>query len=604
MKPFVTHSMGDRHLRRLQYSRYSAWSLALAAALHILSGTARAQEPVPAASTAGDPALVEAARARFNRGMDRLQRRAWDEALSEFVESRRILPTKSATQNMAVCLRELQRYDEALDALEGLLREFPNLSDADRSAVSRELAEVRSHVGSLEIRTVDVGAQVSVDGRARGVTPLSSPLRVAAGSHYVRVFKDGYASFEARLQIAAEATVPVEVQLSPLRQSGRLSVTEQGGKSLVVVVDNVAVGNTPWAGQVDVGPHTVSLRGEQRNGTQPALVTVRLGEVSSLNLQAELLDAELRIQPTPANAVVALDGVTLGRGLWEGGIRRGAHQIEVSAEGFLVLRQTIDATAGAKKVVLANLERDPTSPMWRTVVPPAFFFELRLGGAVSPSFGSDLSDGGVVTGGVALADVGYRLGSGLGFSVQGGYGTFGQRFVGRAATLAPQGLPPNQGQAFDDLRLRAALLGVAAEVHRGGERFAYTGRVGAGILLGGMMDTRSGSFRNPEVSPPLPYNVGPVRETSDARYAYLAPTVEGFYRVSQKLELGLGLSAFIGLALSKPVWTDETQVVAGRCDAAARYPQCLGGASFGRQALAGNTLFLLLPQLIGRYELR
>jgi hypothetical protein len=560
--------------------------------------------PAPAPAVGADAATTEAARARFNRGMERLQQKAWDAALSEFVESRRILPTKSATQNMAVCLRELQRYDEALEALEGLLREFPNLSDDDRSAVARELADVRSHVGSIDVRTVDVGAQVIINGRARGTTPLSAPVRVSAGSHYVRVFKDGYAPFETRLQVAAEASLPVTVQLSPLRQSGRLAVTEQAGKSLEVVVDNVPVGKTPWAGQIDVGTHTVSLRGEERMGTQPAAVTVRLGEVSNLNLQAETLDAELRIQPTPANAVVALDGVTLGRGLWEGGVRRGVHDIEVTAEGFLVLRQKADVSAGAKKVVLATLERDPSSPLWRTIVPPAFFFELRLSGVLAPSLGGELNGGGLVFGGAALVDVGYRLGSGLGFSLQGGYATFGQSFDGRTATLTPQGLKANEGQAFDDLRFRTVILGLAGEVHRGGERFTYTARLGAGVMLGSLQDTRTGTFKNAELPVPTSYNVGPVSEQPDARYAYVAPTVEGFYRVSPNLELGLGLSALVGFALARASWSDQTQVLAGQCGAQERYPTCLGGASFGNEALGGNTLFLILPQLVGRYELR
>jgi hypothetical protein len=591
--------------------------LLLIASASLLSSSANAQQPQPmpvspAASAAPaepvPPAAEEIARAqakaRFDRGIERLQAKAWDAAFVEFVASRQAYPTKSATQNAVVCLRELGRFDEALDMLELLLREFPTLSDAEKSRVAKEMDDVRKNIGTIEIRTVEVNAQISVDGRARGTTPLSAPLRVAAGSHYVRVYKDGFTPFETRAEVPAESNVPLPISLVPLRRSGRLVVSEREAQPVDVLIDGVAVGKAPWSGQVDVGAHTVTLRGEGNIGTAPSAIEVRAGEVATLKLEAGILDAELRIEPTPANALIAIDGVTVGRGIWDGRIKRGEHQVEAGAEGFIPFRQKIVIPADGRTTVRSVLERDPTSSMWRVTVPPAFFFELSLGAGLSPSLGGDLEGGGVVFGGIARANVGYRLGSGLGFGLQAGYGSFGQSFDSRGATLKPEGLPVSPGTAKDDLRLRSALIGVSGELHRTGDKYGWTARLGLGLMLGALEDTRAGVFTNTAAPGNPTYPVGPVSESPDARFFYLAPEVNGFYRVAKNLELGVGITALLGLALSKPMWTDQQRVAAGNCTGTARPPQCLGAATFGNESLTGGALFMLLPHLIGRYELR
>ncbi|XYH95162.1 hypothetical protein ACMHYB_46360 [Sorangium sp. So ce1128] len=46
-------------------------------------------------------------------------------------------------------------------------------------------AEARRHIGALEVRVSDPGADVLVDGRQVGVSPLTSPVFVAPGQHRV-----------------------------------------------------------------------------------------------------------------------------------------------------------------------------------------------------------------------------------------------------------------------------------------------------------------------------------------------------------------------------------------------------------------------------------
>lgn len=180
----------------------------------------------PGQAPAGEaaPSTPEEAKKRaeehFSRGLAFYEKSAWDPALAEFLASRTLYPTRSATKNAALCLRALSRYDESLEMFEALLREFPDLADADRTQAQQAVAELTGLVGNVELRGVPVGATVSVDAR-----PVSSQVtqgrvteRVSAGARTVRVFKDGFAPFETRPVVLAGRTVVVEVELQPLRR--------------------------------------------------------------------------------------------------------------------------------------------------------------------------------------------------------------------------------------------------------------------------------------------------------------------------------------------------------------------------------------------------
>ena len=86
---------------------------------------------------------------------------------------------------------------------------------------------------------------------------------------------------------------------------GTLQITEARGRALTVIVDGLDVGKTsaaPLALPLAPGKHVVLLRGEGNLGTAPASVTVRVNEVAPLRLEAEVLDASLRIAPVPLDA--------------------------------------------------------------------------------------------------------------------------------------------------------------------------------------------------------------------------------------------------------------------------------------------------------------
>jgi len=345
----------------------------------------------------------------------------------------------------------------------------------------------------------------------------------------------------------------------------------------------------------------VALRGAGELGTQPATAVVRVDQATVLTLALEPLRSELRVSATPINAIVAIDGVSVGRGVWDGKVRSGEHRVEFAAEGFLPSRRTVSLADGQREVVRVTLERDPTSPLWRDPKLPAFTFDLHLGPALSPSLGGDVAAGcaapcstGPALGGEGALHAGYQLSSGVGFALDLGYLFLQQNVRDRPTRLTPRGLPANAGTATDDLALRGFLGGAAASLHLG-STWPLLLRAGGGVMLGTLRDARSGTFTTSATN--TSYAVPTVAETAPFTAAYFAPEVRFGRRFGKHVEVSLVARAVVLFALTSPEWRDEQPVLAGRCDGGAPAEACEGEAVFGQQSLAARTIVVVSPGL-------
>lgn len=552
-------------------------------------------DPAAPAEGAGDDAETRArqdARRHFERGLSLYDAGTWDAALAEFLLSRELYPTRAATKNAALCLRRLGRFDEALVMLEHLLA-FPELTAEERRWTQAEIAAMQGLVGGLLVEAAEPGATVTVDGDTRGITPLAAPLRVSAGSHMVRVYKPGFEPWETRVEVAGGQSLSLRPQLTPLLQSGWLAVEEVAGKALDVVVDNAVMGRSPWRGLVAPGEHTVHLRGEGRLGTQPASVTVRLNQVTNLLLLAEELPATLRVEPTPAGASVVIDGVSVGRGYWEGALRPGLHRVEIAAQGFETQVQEVALGADRPRTIRAALEPISGPPLWW--VHARFFLEVDgfhgvftgLGGDLAGACGSGCSAP-VGAASAVLGRAGYRLPSGLLLAVEAGYLAGHQLVLGRTAAVRPTGLAENPGRASDALALRGALVGVSPGLRLDGA-LPLTFGLGVGAFLGKLEDEREGSFI-PRSGQPY---AAAVTEVLAVQGVYLAPEVRIRAQLGPRLELGAGLRALFLIVPSPPSWVPYDGPVQAASD---------GEGYFLERRLSSAVLASFAPGMFARYE--
>lgn len=582
-------------------SRRSAGDHSLLCALllaSLVSGSPAVAQP----SKSSEPQSRQVARMHFDHAITLRDQERWAEALAEFQESRKQFMTLHGTTNAAACLVNLERYVEALEMYESALRDFSDkLKDDDKRDVSQVIKLLYNSVGTLEIVGSEPGATVQLDYLSRGELPLHAPLRVSRGAHTVRVVKEGYDPFEQRLDVAGGTTTQVTARLLRIQETGTLEIAEATGKVMEVVVDDATVGKTPLRKTLPPGDYQVRLRGEGELGTIPVGVRIRAHERESRRLTARPLDASLRIEPVPTDAEVSVDGLSVGRGTWEGKVPSGKLMIEVAAPGFVSYRRRVEVHRGKNDALRVTLERDADSIYGRKGRgprhPPHFLVEV---GAVAPllmSLGGDTSAG-------CTAACSKPLGYGPGFSARGGYDiadlSFGlsagylsmkQVVRDRRANVEVVGSAPHRVSVDDAVALRGMLLG-AWVGYSLGETFLLHLRLGAGGLFGAVTDSRTSASLSKDGAPWL----GPFNQSSAARFFYVAPEVRAGLRLAKRVELTLGLEMPVLIAASGPVW--RQQVFADTMSGSRRAAY----AWFPDAPLTSPVLALLMPALGARYD--
>ena len=333
------------------------------------------------------------------------------------------------------------------------------------------------------------------------------------------------------------------------------------------------------------------LRGEGNVGTQPASASVRINQVTPIVLALEALESQLRIEPTPSGATVAIDGVVVGAGLWDGRLRKGPHKIEIAQSGFLPVSRPLDLAPAKEERLRITLERDPASPLWQAQRPSLVYGDIAPSFPLAIALGGDVAGGGsasIPLGVAGRVNVGYELRSGLGFGLTAGYLYLARDVENRDTVLRPVGKAEARGQASDHLSLKGLLLGAAAHLHRG-DTLPLLFRVSAGVFLADAADRRNGSFAQPN-SPAL--DVATRRSTNTGSYLYIAPEFRVGWRVADHVELTAGADLTLMVALSAPRWEPNDGVVFGN----------QGLATYPAETLSGWAILLLDPNIGVRFE--
>jgi hypothetical protein len=176
---------------------------------------ALALAPFGAAAQEGDRAR---ARAEFQRGVDAYARGDFGTALDAFQEAYRIAPHPNVRVNIANCYERMNRPLEALFHFELFLAEAGRPPPAQRREVEAAIRRLRGQVGEIELRVTPDGALVTIDGTEQRRAPVTTPVRVVAGTHTVEVQMDGFQSERQVVEVQGGSTARVEVRLR--RQEG------------------------------------------------------------------------------------------------------------------------------------------------------------------------------------------------------------------------------------------------------------------------------------------------------------------------------------------------------------------------------------------------
>jgi hypothetical protein len=106
-------------------------------------------------------------------------------ALEKFNSAYAAYPSSKILFNLGQANRLLGRPLEALDAYQRFLNEVPNASREERADAQSWLEKLQGSLGQIAIACQSNGAEISVDGKVVGRSPLSSPVWATAGRHQV-----------------------------------------------------------------------------------------------------------------------------------------------------------------------------------------------------------------------------------------------------------------------------------------------------------------------------------------------------------------------------------------------------------------------------------
>jgi len=250
----------------------------LAGASLVMPVRAQSTQSFPGAQPTS-PDAQEEARQRFKRALELADDGQFDAALVELKKAYDLAPTYRILYNVGVVYQQLKDYARALDAYERYVEEGGAGIPEERLAdVHARIERLKGRVGHLDIRTSEPGAEVSVDDRVIGTTPLR-PVRVNSGQRKVTVHLAGRPSQTRIVDLAGGETKvtafdlglvsgpppppPEPKSIVPWVSWGATLVLAGGALATGIVASNKADAYDRLEGQFNVGRDALrSARGE------------------------------------------------------------------------------------------------------------------------------------------------------------------------------------------------------------------------------------------------------------------------------------------------------------------------------------------------------
>ena len=339
-------------------ARSLAAALAIAFGRVVVPAPVLAAPPAPPVAPASSPADLAAAKKLFATGLKLYIEGSFREALSAFLKANAIAPRASLQRNIAQCHRDLKDFASAYDAYQILLARYgASMSAADKRSVQHAIDELATLTGTIRIAVAESGAAVSLDDHDAGTTPLAGALRANLGPHVVTVGKAGFETIRKEVKLSGGDEATVAGPLQTAMTTGHLVVSAPPDARVEVFVDGTDMGPAPWEGEVKPGVHVVEARGA---GQLAPAKQIEVARRARTEMALELTSATGRVQidTHTADAAITVDGAPMGKGVWEGTLPAGEHQLTIEAAGFRAYKRPFLVHAGETFSEDARLESE------------------------------------------------------------------------------------------------------------------------------------------------------------------------------------------------------------------------------------------------------
>jgi len=279
-------------------------------------------------------AAAAEAKARLAAGDKAAKAKEWETALREYTASNTALKSSKAQMGVGEALFQMRRHPEAFEAFDDLIKTYGTaLARADRKKADDRMKELAKTTGYLSLRVSESGAQVNVDGKSVGLSPVAALMRVSAGAHKVQITKEGFLPFEQGTDVAANGKAIVDVTLTREPRVGHVVVKEKTSQAIRVSIDGVDVGPAPHEADLEPGPHEIGGRSATLTAPKQVVEVVR-GKTHEVELAASAFIARLEIRTSDNKGLILLDGKPVAEGSFAGEASVGPHLIVVTREGY------------------------------------------------------------------------------------------------------------------------------------------------------------------------------------------------------------------------------------------------------------------------------
>jgi PEGA domain-containing protein len=303
------------------------------------------------------------AREHYAHGLEFVARGQLDDAVVEFEAAYRIRPNYLVQYNLGQAYLELGNPGLALRAFETYLKDGGlEVPPGRRREVQALLALCKKRVGYISFDVDRPGAEVLVDGRSIGKSPVGGALALAIGTHGVTATAPGYLPFVGRVDIESQKEHALHIGLEP--EPAAIPSLGQLATHCLVPSATLRFDGAPLSARdgqptlVSLGMHRVSW---QRKGYLAARQEVEVKPGSVAHVRCELrpnpqlpMSAKgiLTFLVTESEAEIWLDGRRTSSSVT---VPEGPHFVRVHRLGFEDWTATVDSRPSFPRSIQVRL---------------------------------------------------------------------------------------------------------------------------------------------------------------------------------------------------------------------------------------------------------
>ena len=205
------------------------------------------------------------------------------------------------------------------------------------------------------------GASVLLDGELQGQTPMA--LEALEGSRRLLVQRDGFAPLNRQLQVIAGQ--PQDLGVLQLQPAAGTLALDSIPSDASVTLNGEFRGNTPLV--LNLEPDLEHSLAVFKVGYARHDATVSLGAADSDNRTVELqpLVGEVRVEVSPADAALYVDGKRRGSGSQTLKLTAVEHRVEVRREGYASVSRKVIPRPGLPQRLSIRLKTEQEARMAR-----------------------------------------------------------------------------------------------------------------------------------------------------------------------------------------------------------------------------------------------